>query len=42
MNVEEWIVVGTVIVGLFAFEALPKVLNIIRNRRQSKELKKSS
>lgn len=31
----EWVVVATVIVGLFLFEAGPKILNFIKKKRSS-------
>lgn len=32
----EWVVIGTVFLGLFLFEMGPKLLNFIKNRRGSK------
>ena len=42
MTSNEWFVVGAVIAGLFVFEGLPKLLNIIKNKRQAKQNDKAS
>jgi hypothetical protein len=36
MTPDEWLVVGVIVLGLFAFEALPKLLNFIKRQRQKK------
>ena len=33
LSKEEAIVIGAVLLGLVIFEAMPKILNLIRNRR---------
>lgn len=42
MKAEEWFVVAAVLVGLFAFEAMPKLLNVIKKKRQGDDSKKAS